>query len=494
MGKSPVKYIIVTDKPSMFDESKEKLFVTTHDFITAVSHKSFLRRNIKVINLSGDYTYLSRGYYVSLLAEAKKFQSIPKIDGIVSLNWRRHHANFLSEINDYLEKSVDFPFEEPLVRTFTSFFGRHVNKKIEVIARKLFDVFRFPIVTFDLKYTHKKKWIISNVHARSFNSLLDEQIPVFKSDLDEFTGSAWKYRDKEKIHERYWVAILYNPHEKNPPSSLKTLDKFIKVGKKMGIWIELITKDDLSSLLEFDALLIRETTAINNHTYRFAQKAESEGIPTIDDTKSIIRCCNKIYLNELMEINGIDHPKSIVLDKKTWLSVLDDIDLPAVIKVPDGSFSYGVFKVSTKNELLNKAQELFSKSDFLLCQEFTPSEYDWRIGILNNQPLFASKYFMAEGHWQIYNHNANKKSSMSGKAESIAIEEVPDGVMSAALKVTKLIGEGLYGVDIKQMKDGRVLVIEVNDNPNIDMGIEDVVLKDQLYEKLLQHLVNKINK
>ena len=42
--------------------------------------------------------------------------------------------------------------------------------------------------------------------------------------------------------------------------------------------VELIEKKDYARLGEFDALLIRETTAIDHHTYRYATKAESEGL------------------------------------------------------------------------------------------------------------------------------------------------------------------------------------------------------------------------
>ncbi|MDX5368557.1 MAG: hypothetical protein LPL29_04195, partial [Alphaproteobacteria bacterium] len=42
----------------------------------------------------------------------------------------------------------------------------------------------------------------------------------------------------------------------------------------------------------------------------------------------------------------------------------------------------------------------------------------------------------------------------------------------------------LYGVDLKQAGD-RVVVIEVNDNPNVDAGIEDTVLGRQLYERIM---------
>jgi glutathione synthase/RimK-type ligase-like ATP-grasp enzyme len=59
------------------------------------------------------------------------------------------------------------------------------------------------------------------------------------------------------------------------------------------------------------------------------------------------------------------------------------------------------------------------------------------------------------------------------------------------LRATSLIGKGLYGVDMKE-KDGRFYVIEVNDNPNIDAGIEDKVLKDKLYSIIMEVFLNKI--
>jgi hypothetical protein len=36
------------------------------------------------------------------------------------------------------------------------------------------------------------------------------------------------------------------------------------------------------------------------------------------------------------------------------------------------------------------------------------------------------------------------------------------------------------------------VVIEVNDNPNLDIGVEDAVLKDELYKRLLSDLVRRI--
>ena len=61
--------------------------------------------------------------------------------------------------------------------------------------------------------------------------------------------------------------------------------------------------------------------------------------------------------------------------------------------------------------------------------------------------------------------------------------KVPRKVLQSAIKASKLIGNGLYGVDLKQRgKD--VVVIEVNDNPNIDSGIEDAILGEELYLRI----------
>jgi glutathione synthase/RimK-type ligase-like ATP-grasp enzyme len=484
-------FIIVTDRPKLLTDAEGYSVMTPQDFIAKSSASVGKNKRVKVINLSNSYDYLSRGYYVSLLAEARGLQCVPDLANVVTLNWRRNYAHSFPELNALLEKTFDLPFEEPLVRRYTSFFGRHQNPKLEPLARRIFDLFRLPIFSFELKYSEHGKWVITRIDAGALGRLVDEQVAIFNQDLARFTGSAWKAQSKKK-QERYWLAILHNPQEKNAPSNPAALKKFIEVAKKLDVWVELITKDDFSSLLEYDALFIRETTAINNHTFRFAQKAELEDIPTIDDTNSIIKCCNKVYLNELLEIHKIDRPKTVVLDRKSLAAQAEAIDFPAVIKIPDGAFSLGVFKVASKAELLEKAQKLLDKSEVIICQEFLPSLFDWRIGVLNGQPLFASKYYMAAGHWQIYNHAAKSAKKKSGDDEAVPLDQVPKQVMQVALAAAKLIGDGLYGIDIKELENGRVVVIEVNDNPNIDHGVEDKIVGEELYRSIIKHIIAKI--
>lgn len=143
-----------------------------------------------------------------------------------------------------------------------------------------------------------------------------------------------------------------------------------------------------------------------------------------------------------------------------------------IVKLPEGSFSRGVYKCTDRDGLIERLTDMLETSALALVQEYLYTDFDWRIGVLAGKPIYACRYHMAKGHWQIYNH-ANQHQSV-GESETLATFEVPKKVLDAAIRSTKLIGNGLYGVDIKQ-KDHSVYVIEVNDNPSIDDGVEDAI-------------------
>jgi glutathione synthase/RimK-type ligase-like ATP-grasp enzyme len=96
---------------------------------------------------------------------------------------------------------------------------------------------------------------------------------------------------------------------------------------------------------------------------------------------------------------------------------------------------------------------------------------------------------MAAEHWQIVNWNG--KQVQDGEVESIPQDQAPSGLLKTALKATGLIGKSLYGVDMKEV-DGKFYVIEINDNPNIDSGIEDKILKEKLYSTIMDVFLTKI--
>lgn len=141
-------------------------------------------------------------------------------------------------------------------------------------------------------------------------------------------------------------------------------------------------------------------------------------------------------------------------------------------------------------QLREASAGLFEHSVLLLAQEFLFTEYDWRIGILNRRPIFACQYFMSKGHWQIVNHKA-QGTEVIGECRTLPVEQAPKAVVELALQTANLIGDGLYGVDLKEV-DGSVKVIEVNDNPNLDAGIEDAHLRDELYSLVLEDFIRRL--
>jgi glutathione synthase/RimK-type ligase-like ATP-grasp enzyme len=188
----------------------------------------------------------------------------------------------------------------------------------------------------------------------------------------------------------------------------------------------------------------------------------------------------------------IPTPKTIIVHKDNIQVVEKQIGLPCVLKKPDSSFSQGVTKVSDRDTLNIELEKLLESSDLIIAQEFTPTDFDWRIGILDKTPLYACKYYMAKNHWQIYDWN-DKGDSNYGNFETMLVNKVPEKVINIALKAANQIGDGFYGVDLKQKGDN-VFIIEVNDNPSIDYGIEDKKLKDKLYLSVMHSFKNRIDK
>jgi glutathione synthase/RimK-type ligase-like ATP-grasp enzyme len=449
------------------------------------------KERIKIINLCRNYKYLSNGYYCSLLAEARGHSVIPSVKAINDLSRSFLYSLETEDLDQAIQKA--FKNQSPGDGfSISIYFGKTDKEQLQDVARQVFDLFPAPILHIDFEWD--EKWEIASIRTGSINALSATDEDKFATSLDEYSTKIWR-KPKAKKKYRYDLAILHNPNEAMPPSDKKALNNFIKAGKENDVLVELIEKKDYSRIAEFDALFIRETTALNHHTYRFAKKAESEGLVVIDDPMSILRCTNKIYMHNLLHSNHINAPKTIVIGKdnpeQLKLAVLE-IGLPMIIKIPDGSFSKGIYKVKSIEEMSQVTEELFKKSALLLAQEYFYTDFDWRIGVLNDRPIYACKYYMTKGHWQIYNHaNRDKNGVQVGNAETFPISKVPKHVLSTALKISHLVGNSLYGVDIKE-RDGKAYVIEINDNPNIDSDVEDAISGMDLYQNIIHEFVRRI--
>lgn len=455
-------------------------FITRPDLVQA--------KRAKIINLSKDYSYLGYGYYCSLLAEARSQKVIPSVKTILELRERSIYSHMLPELDELLRQQVKKLVMLPTAPfAINVFFGRTDDLRFPDLARRVFDEFRAPMLRLNI--SPEDGWHIASIRPMSLGDLKPDQEEFFEHALESYTRSSWR-TPKAKPAAKYSLAILHNPTDALPPSDKRTLQKFIRIGEQMGVDVELVEKKDYSELAEYDALFIRETTALDHHTFRFAKKAENEGMAVIDDPTSILRCTNKVYLAELLKANKIPTPKTVVLDNRGIEAIEQEIPYPVILKIPDGSFSRGIVKAENRQQLQDAAAQLLRESDVILAQEYLYTDFDWRIGILRGQAIYACQYFMSRGHWQVVKH-ADSGRFTEGGLRTLPIEEAPAEVVDLALKAAGLIGNGLYGVDLKQTAKG-VVVIEVNDNPSINQGEEDAILKDELYRRIIQEFILRL--
>lgn len=464
--------------------------VTARDYLASGDLAS--KRDLRVINLCRSYRYLSIGYYCSLLAEARGHKVVPTVRTIQELSSRELYSLATEELDALVQRLLGRRKPSALAPTayeLTICFGQCDVKELQPLAREIFETFRCPILR--VEFRRHDTWRIGAIKALPLAAVTaDGEGPLFSA-LEGYLSQRWR-QPRARLSYRYDLAVLHDPTEELPPSDSKALQRFVKAGKALGVNVELIQRKDYSRLAEYDALFIRETTRIGHHTFRFAKKADSEGMVVIDDPDSILRCTNKVYLAELLAAHRIPRPKTLVLRKENLMDAEAQIGYPVVLKIPEGSFSRGVFRAEDRAGLTRIAGKLFKESDLILAQEYLYTPFDWRIGILGRQPLYACKYLMSRDHWQIVKHEADGRHEQGG-FETLPIDAVPPAVIRTALKAADLIGDGLYGVDLKETAAGPV-VIEVNDNPSLDAGIEDKVLGDQLYARLIGEFVARLDR
>jgi glutathione synthase/RimK-type ligase-like ATP-grasp enzyme len=439
-------------------------------------------KGLKVINLCKSYQYQSLGYYVSLLAEARKHKVLPGISTIQDLRFPSILREDSQDFDDLIQNS--FKDEKRDRVEFDIYFGTTQNEDLDKLAKQLFQYVQAPCLC--ATFSKKNKWVLQSIKPVSLGEIPSEDRELLRTSVESYLQ---RKRDVKPDKKKYDMAILVNPEDSNPPSDEKAIQKFIKAGDQAGFNVELITKNDFGELIQYDALFIRETTYVNHHTFRFAKKAHSLGLVVIDDADSILKCTNKVYLYELLNANKILTPKSFVISKENYKTLPEKMNYPFILKQPDGAFSKGVFKINNAEEFKQVSNTMFQKSELVIAQEFLPTPFDWRVGVIDGQVLFVCKYFMAAEHWQIVNWNG--KQVQDGEVESIPQDQAPSGLLKTALKATGLIGKSLYGVDMKEV-EGKFYVIEINDNPNIDSGIEDKILKEKLYSTIMDVFLNKI--
>ncbi len=466
--------------------------VTANEFLTGGAR--WARPRATVVNLCRSLRYLSKGYYVSLLATARDQRVLPGVETLREVQNRHSLLRGLEEDDVPCVEEADesrarrrTPGEEARVVVV---LGRALDERFQRAASAIYR--RWPVPVLELTLRHEgSAWKVLDVEPSSVAALDAAGLRALRDELTSGRAAGPLSRRKAE-DKRASVAILYDEEDVFGPSTTETMEKLERIASRKGVHMRRLGLAEISRLGDYDALFIRALTGLNLPAFRWAARAEALDMPVIDDTQSIIRCSNKVFLHEVLQREGLATPKTVVATSQTAYDALArELGLPFIVKLPDGSFSTAVHKVASKADFTAKAKPMFERSPLIVAQAWTPTTFDWRVTTLGGRPLFVCKYHMAPGHWQV--RNADPRAVRYGKVEAVPRAYAPREVVRLACRASRLVGSGLYGVDLKETPTGPV-VIEVNDNPNIDTGYDDAADGNVIYEEIVDHFLELVER
>jgi glutathione synthase/RimK-type ligase-like ATP-grasp enzyme len=468
--------LIIVDNPSEWP-----LEIATAEVVAAraylVDSRFSALRRARVYNLCKSYRYQSNGYYVSLLAAARGHRPLPDVLTIQDMKNR-----LMLRPADELDELIARSLADILTDRFelSVYFGRNLAQRHARLSRALFNLFPVPLLRASFQ-RRQKQWRLTGLKPIPLGDIPASHREFLRETIENHFSQRMPARTAPA--SRFQLAMLVDPEESSPPSDAGAIRRFAKAAAGQGFDVEIIGPDDYGRIAEFDALFIRETTRVNHRSFRFASRARAEGLVVIDDPESILRCANKVYLAELMARLKVSTPPTMIVHRDNASRVGEELGFPCVLKQPDSAFSHGVVKADDPEALRAELERMLTGSDLVVAQAYVPTAFDWRVGVLDRRVLFVCRYYMARHHWQIYKHGPVR--TIAGRWDTLAVADAPAAVVELGLRAANAIGDGFYGVDIKELDSGCV-VIEVNDNPSVESGVEDQVLGDSLYEEVMR--------
>ena len=120
--------------------------ITTGDYLARPKLFAGLGR-AKIVNLSRSYNYQSKGYYASLLAEARGHRVIPTVETMLDLRELKLYEQSLPELQEALTAAAT----KARATEATTFdllfcFGFAQDQRFEAFGRLLFDWYRCPAI------------------------------------------------------------------------------------------------------------------------------------------------------------------------------------------------------------------------------------------------------------------------------------------------------------------------------------------------------------
>ncbi len=262
--------------------------------------------------------------------------------------------------------------------------------------------------------------------------------------------------------------------------------------KEEDIILDRMTNDEALIIIDSKKELDYDFILFWDKDINLAYHLENLGYLVFNNAKSIEICDDKAKTALYLENKGIKMPKTIIspftFNNNPYSNynllfidhIIEELNLPLVIKEANGSFGEQVYLARSKEEVIELSLKLSPKT--IIYQEFIKSSagHDVRIEVVGDEVLGAVERTNLDGDFR-------SNVLQGGKMEKIDVDE---SFYEMALSVVKTIGLDFAGVDIMFGESGEPILCEVNSN--VHFKTFEKTTGVSLSKALAKYIKNKI--
>lgn len=262
--------------------------------------------------------------------------------------------------------------------------------------------------------------------------------------------------------------------------------------KEEDIILDRMTNDEALIIIDSKKELDYDFILFWDKDINLAYHLENLGYLVFNNAKSIEICDDKAKTALYLENKGIKMPKTIIspftFNNNPYSNynllfidhIIEELNLPLVIKEANGSFGEQVYLARSKEEVVELSLKLSPKT--IIYQEFIKSSagHDVRIEVVGDEVLGAVERTNLDGDFR-------SNVLQGGKMEKIDVDE---SFYEMALSVVKTIGLDFAGVDIMFGESGEPILCEVNSN--VHFKTFEKTTGVSLSKALAKYIKNKI--
>lgn len=218
-------------------------------------------------------------------------------------------------------------------------------------------------------------------------------------------------------------------------------------------------------LSDYDAVIPRIGASVTFFGTAIVRQFEQMGVFCVNPSHAISVSRDKLRSIQILSRHNISFPKTIFAkDKRAVLQGLEEIGMPAVIKLLEGTQGIGVILVENKKiaEAVLEALQDGAGQNVLIQQFISESRGTDIRAIVCGDKVIAAIRRVSQG--DDFRSNIHR----GGTAEAITIDREYE---LAAIHAAQIMGLRFAGVDMLEAREGP-MVIEINSSPGLE-GIEN---------------------